>query len=121
MVLLTRLISNGLFYLLSITLISNKVLLDQTVPFISNIVYFRGYFNNKWQTYLTQKGLLDGRRDPLADMTDADERDSFYTSLSFDGVGGASGHDAPMIALVSRSLIFYLFLNHLKHFHYSFS
>lgn len=70
------------------------------MPFISNIVYFRGYFNNKWQTYLTQKGLLDGRRDPLADRTDADERDSFYTSLSFDGVGGASGHDSPMIASV---------------------
>lgn len=104
MVLLTRLISNGLYYLLSITLISNKVLLYQTVPFISNIVYFRGYFNNKWQTYLTQKGLLDGRRDPLADRTDADERDSFYTSLSFDGVGGASGHDAPMIASVGFPL-----------------
>lgn len=68
--------------------------------YISKIFYFRGYFNGKWKTYLTQKGLLDGRRDPCADRTDADERDSFYTSLSFDGVGGASGHDAPMIASV---------------------
>ena len=26
------------------------------------------------------------------------ERDKFYKSLSFSGTGGASGHDAPMIA-----------------------
>ena len=32
------------------------------------------------------------------DQYDVEERDSFYQSLSYDGWGGASGHDAPMIA-----------------------
>eukprot|EP00105_Crassostrea_gigas_P039197 XP_019923345.1 PREDICTED: uncharacterized protein LOC105329631 isoform X2 [Crassostrea gigas] len=83
--------------LMSVLPLAKEYIISQAFYVDENLQAW-GYFNNKWQTYLTQKGLLDGRRDPLADRTDADERDSFYTSLSFDGVGGASGHDAPMIA-----------------------
>ena len=48
--------------------------------------------------YLENKGLLDGTKDPKPDNLKAAERDKFYKSLSFLGVGGSSGHDAPMIA-----------------------
>ena len=50
--------------------------------------------------YLENKGLLDGTKDPEPDNLKAAERDKFYKSLSFLGVGGSSGHDAPMIAWV---------------------
>ena len=48
--------------------------------------------------YLENKGLLDGTKDPKPDNLKAAERDKFYKGLSFLGVGGSSGHDAPMIA-----------------------
>ena len=57
------------------------------------------YFTNKWTSYLTQRGLLNGGNDPqFPAKYGVKERDAFYKSVSFSGWGGSSGHDAPMIA-----------------------
>lgn len=58
----------------------------------------RDYFETRWKKYLENKGVLDGTTDPKPDTQKAAERDKFYKSLSFLGIGGTSGHDAPMIA-----------------------
>ena len=58
-----------------------------------------GYFKEKWSDYLTLRGILEGTTDPhFPKDYGVKERDAFYKSLSFAGTGGASGHDAPMIA-----------------------
>ena len=60
---------------------------------------FRAYFTDHWTAYLKTRGISDGQSDPtFPDSYGIQERDKFYKSLSFDGWGGASGHDAPMIA-----------------------
>ena len=57
------------------------------------------YFENSWKEYLKLRGITDGQSDPKFPVRyDVEERDEFYKSVSFDGWGGASGHDAPMIA-----------------------
>ena len=58
------------------------------------------YFEECWRNYLTRRQLLDGRSDPHFDYdcSSITARDIFYQELSFDGRGGASGHDALMIA-----------------------
>lgn len=58
-----------------------------------------GYFKEKWTDYLSLREILDGKGEPSFPETyGVKERDDFYKSLSFSGIGGASGHDAPMIA-----------------------
>lgn len=45
------------------------------------------------------RNILDGKSQPrFPDVYGIQEREEFYKSLSFQGTGGASGHDAPMIA-----------------------
>jgi ADP-ribosylarginine hydrolase len=57
------------------------------------------YFKEKWMDYLTLRGILDGQDEPtFPKVYGIKERDVFYKSLSFSGTGGASGHDAPIIA-----------------------
>ncbi|XP_062507019.1 ADP-ribosylhydrolase ARH1-like [Corticium candelabrum] len=57
------------------------------------------YFTDQWKSYLKIRGIQDGQSDPKFPQDfDFEERDVFYKSLSFAGWGGASGHDAPMIA-----------------------
>ena len=57
------------------------------------------YFKRKWTDYLKERGILDGKCEPtFPEVYGVRERDDFYTQLSYDGWGGASGHDAPMIA-----------------------
>ena len=57
------------------------------------------YFKTKWTGYLKQRGILDGKSKPtFPEVYGVKERDDFYAQLSYDGWGGASGHDAPMIA-----------------------
>ena len=57
------------------------------------------YFKEKWTNYLKLRGILDGKAEPtFPEKYGISERDEFYKSLSFSGTGGASGHDAPMIA-----------------------
>ncbi|XP_048466822.1 ADP-ribosylhydrolase ARH1 isoform X2 [Rhincodon typus] len=57
------------------------------------------YFENHWKKYLQDRGILDGISKPTFPVPyGVIERDEFYTSVSYSGWGGASGHDAPMIA-----------------------
>ncbi|XP_064869141.1 ADP-ribosylhydrolase ARH1 isoform X1 [Oncorhynchus nerka] len=57
------------------------------------------YFGNQWKSYLEKRGILDGKSKPrFPDSYGVKERESFYRAVSFKGCGGASGHDAPMIA-----------------------
>ncbi|NWS57552.1 ADPRH hydrolase, partial [Chunga burmeisteri] len=57
------------------------------------------YFEEQWKKYLAERGISDGVSLPtFPSKYGVEERDSFYTSLSYDGWGGSSGHDAPMIA-----------------------
>ena len=66
---------------------------------LSNIPCFRSYFTDHWNAYLKERNILDGESDPkFPKRYDVGMRDAFYTSLSYSGWGGASGHDAPMIA-----------------------
>lgn len=60
---------------------------------------FRSYFTDHWTQYLSQRGILDGKSQPkFPDEYGVKERDLFYKTISYSGWGGASGHDAPMIA-----------------------
>jgi len=57
------------------------------------------YFKDKWQEYLSLRGISDGTSEPnFPEKYGVLERDVFYRSVSFGGTGGASGHDAPLIA-----------------------
>ena len=57
------------------------------------------YFLNKWEKYIELRNIQDGNSEPrFPEIYDVNERDIFYREMSFDGNGGASGHDAPMIA-----------------------
>lgn len=57
------------------------------------------YFNDAWTNYLTSRGITDGSSDPVFPQDyGVDARDEFYTSLSYCGCAGNSGHDAPMVA-----------------------
>ncbi|XP_013805570.2 ADP-ribosylarginine hydrolase isoform X1 [Apteryx mantelli] len=57
------------------------------------------YFEEQWEKYLEERGISDGVSPPtFPSKYGVAERDSFYTSISYSGWGGSSGHDAPMIA-----------------------
>ncbi|XP_006814694.1 ADP-ribosylhydrolase ARH1-like [Saccoglossus kowalevskii] len=57
------------------------------------------YFEDSWKEYLKLRKIYDGKSEPQFPETfGIKERDAFYSSISWDGWGGASGHDAPMIA-----------------------
>ena len=59
----------------------------------------RSYFTTKWQQYLKERQITDGSSDPVFPANyDVEARDAAYKSWSYSGWGGASGHDAPMIA-----------------------
>lgn len=60
---------------------------------------YRSYFQDQWEKYLKLRGILDGTSAPTFPKPfDVKQRDQFYTSVSYSGWGGSSGHDAPMIA-----------------------
>lgn len=57
------------------------------------------YFENQWLKYMKDRRIVDGKSEPqFPARYGVRERDHFYRSLSYSGTGGASGHDAPMIA-----------------------
>ncbi|XP_053391683.1 ADP-ribosylhydrolase ARH1-like [Mercenaria mercenaria] len=58
------------------------------------------YFKSKWEFYLGLRNIADGQSAPrfAPDEDQVGKRDQFYRMISYDDVGGASGHDAPMIA-----------------------
>ncbi|CAL1528965.1 unnamed protein product [Lymnaea stagnalis] len=57
------------------------------------------YFANAWEAYLASRNLSNGESDPIfPEPYGFKERDEFVKKVSYAGWGGASGHDAPMIA-----------------------
>eukprot|EP00026_Physarum_polycephalum_P008872 Phypoly_transcript_08975.p1 GENE.Phypoly_transcript_08975~~Phypoly_transcript_08975.p1 ORF type:complete len:381 (+),score=48.29 Phypoly_transcript_08975:242-1384(+) len=57
------------------------------------------YFEIKWRNYLETRKILESETTPTFPIPfGVVERDKFYKDISFDGWGGSSGHDAPMIA-----------------------
>ncbi|KAJ8012668.1 hypothetical protein DPEC_G00045280 [Dallia pectoralis] len=57
------------------------------------------YFETQWKAYLKKRGILEGKGKPQFPMCyGVAERDRYYSQVSYSGMGGASGHDAPMIA-----------------------
>ncbi|XP_060700623.1 ADP-ribosylarginine hydrolase [Hemiscyllium ocellatum] len=80
--------------------------LEKTKSYVENAGHYVSenlaewsYFENHWKKYLQDRGILDGVSKPIFPVPyDVMERDKFYTSVSYSGWGGASGHDAPMIA-----------------------
>ena len=49
--------------------------------------------------YLEERGIVDGNTEPsFPESYDVAKRDEKYNEWSHRGWGGASGHDAPMIA-----------------------
>ncbi|ESO82002.1 hypothetical protein LOTGIDRAFT_170414 [Lottia gigantea] len=56
-------------------------------------------FKAHWERYLKERKIADGKSEPVfPKIYDVEERDIFYKYISFSGWGGASGHDAPLIA-----------------------
>ena len=80
--------------------------LDKAMKYIEEIgrdvIYIKAqwfFFYGKWESYLQMRGIRDGKSVPVfPEAFGIEERDKFYRSISFSGCGGASGHDAPMIA-----------------------
>jgi len=58
------------------------------------------YFEDAWKKYLTSRNILEeGQNQPVfPEQYGIVERDKFYNSISWDGWGGASGHDSTLIA-----------------------
>ncbi|WAQ96009.1 ADPRH-like protein [Mya arenaria] len=57
------------------------------------------YFESRWKEYLGARQIMDGNTDAMFPLNyDFSKRDAFYEYMSYDGLGGSSGHDAPMIA-----------------------
>lgn len=57
------------------------------------------YFETKWKEYLEERRIAGNEDEPFFEPDfDVKARDAFYKKYSFSGWGGASGHDAPMIA-----------------------
>ncbi|XP_069471934.1 ADP-ribosylhydrolase ARH1-like isoform X2 [Ambystoma mexicanum] len=76
-----------------------KKYIEQSKHFVKENLKSWSYFEEKWTEYLKQRDLLDGTRPAVfPDNYGVAERDKFYTSVSYEGWGGSSGHDAPMIA-----------------------
>ncbi|XP_055965094.1 ADP-ribosylarginine hydrolase [Sorex fumeus] len=67
--------------------------------FVEQNLQHWSYFEEQWEKYLKLRGILDGQSAPTFPKPfGVKERDQFYTSVSYSGWGGSSGHDAPMIA-----------------------
>ncbi|XP_064621082.1 ADP-ribosylhydrolase ARH1-like isoform X3 [Lineus longissimus] len=57
------------------------------------------YFHDRWREYLKSRRIFNGDADPVFPKKyGIQERDDMYKKWSYSGWGGASGHDAPMIA-----------------------
>jgi len=58
------------------------------------------YFFDKWTKYLQDRDILETNKNTpkFPEGYDVRKRDEFYKSVSWAGWGGASGHDAPLIA-----------------------
>ncbi|XP_060006530.1 ADP-ribosylarginine hydrolase isoform X1 [Lagenorhynchus albirostris] len=80
-------------------LLEAKKYIVQSGYFVEQNLQHWSYFQDQWKKYLKLRGIWDGRSAPTFPKPfDVKERDQFYTSVSYSGWGGSSGHDAPMIA-----------------------
>ncbi|KAH0624920.1 hypothetical protein JD844_032849 [Phrynosoma platyrhinos] len=76
-----------------------KAYIQKSASFVEKNLEHWNYFENQWNKYLEIRGISNGKSPPsFPEIYGVKERDEFYTSLSFSGWGGSSGHDAPMIA-----------------------
>ena len=88
-----------------------RLLLNVAVPYAMEFVKLMygkdapdlkasSYFCEKWNAYLKLRGIANHNENKpiFPSRYDVQDRDTFYASVSFSGWGGASGHDAPMIA-----------------------
>ncbi|KAK1343925.1 hypothetical protein QTO34_014481 [Cnephaeus nilssonii] len=76
-----------------------KKYIVQAGYFVEKNLEHWSYFQDQWEKYLKLRGILDGKSAPTFPKPyGVKERDQFYTSVSYSGWGGSSGHDAPMIA-----------------------
>ncbi|XP_067892330.1 ADP-ribosylarginine hydrolase [Heterodontus francisci] len=76
-----------------------KSYVERAEQYTAQNLFEWSYFEDQWMKYLQARGILDGVSKPtFPKQYDVTERDKFYTSVSFSGWGGSSGHDAPMIA-----------------------
>ncbi|XP_077198413.1 ADP-ribosylarginine hydrolase [Paroedura picta] len=76
-----------------------KAYIQESACFVEENLQHWNYFESKWDQYLKIRGISDGKSPPSFPAEyGVKERDEFYTSLSYSGWGGSSGHDAPMIA-----------------------
>ena len=59
----------------------------------------RPFFEDHWKNYLSIRKITDGESEPVfPDPYGVQERDDYYKSISYSGLGGASGHDSTIIA-----------------------
>lgn len=86
--------------LLEILELAKKYIRSCTGVYVEENVRNWGYFEDKWKSYLCLRNILHGKNEPRfpQDFENVRKRDQFYAMMSFDNWGGASGHDAPMIA-----------------------
>ncbi|XP_037381391.1 ADP-ribosylarginine hydrolase [Talpa occidentalis] len=76
-----------------------KKYIVQAGYFVEENLQHWSYFQDQWEKYLKLRGILDGKSAPTFPQPfGVKERDQFYKSVSYSGLGGSSGHDAPMIA-----------------------
>ncbi|NXK40670.1 ADPRH hydrolase, partial [Piprites chloris] len=76
-----------------------KAYVQNTGFFVKENMEHWHYFEDQWKRYLAERCISDGVSLPTFPLKyDVEERDTFYSSLSYDGWAGSSGHDAPMIA-----------------------
>jgi len=71
----------------------------QSQRFVDENMACWDYFERKWTEYLRSRHVQGDQREArFPPDYDVQKRDDFYKYISFEGVGGSSGHDAPMIA-----------------------
>uniref|UniRef100_A0A8C8RBY3 ADP-ribosylhydrolase ARH1 n=1 Tax=Pelusios castaneus TaxID=367368 RepID=A0A8C8RBY3_9SAUR len=76
-----------------------KTYIQESGYFVEENLKHWSYFEEQWKRYLETRGISDGVSAPtFPSAYGVKERDEFYVSVSYSGWGGASGHDAPMIA-----------------------
>jgi ADP-ribosylarginine hydrolase len=81
-----------------------KKLLTEIIPIVKDYINldqsFKDlkYFEDTWTTYLKNRDLLYSIVPKFPDNYGPKERDIYYKSISYNGWGGASGHDSTIIA-----------------------
>jgi len=76
-----------------------KAYIQEAGRFVEENLAAFGYFTEIWDKYLKVRKISTGQGRPFfPKVYGPEERDAFYKEVSFDGWGGSSGSDAPLIA-----------------------